>query len=641
MDAELAYLFRHALIRSAAYELQLPSERARLHRLVLELCEALLGQPGKPESLDPFALELADHARLAQAALLQAANSATRRQEEILLGRKEACYLERAGLWARRNHRPVERRQCQTRLIEHAAATPTQKANALLELAEALRDLGEGRTALELVRRALREGVKLGLDETAGRSLLALAILSEGRGQLAKARRLYARAKNRLERCGYTRGLALAITYCAELKNRMGQVAECEADIARALELAASCDPAVRAGVLLQLALIRGTQGRSAEAEELYRSLLALAAGSGEVTSGALVNYASLLADMGRPVEAGGLLEQSLAAALAVGDRVRESSVRGEYARHLQNQGQLDAAEAQYHLALDVAQEIGNEAGESTLRQNLASLHMDRGRVLESEREYRAALVLHTRLGKVSGQGFCLCCIALCRQQVGDFAEAERLYHQGLALIRSVAAGRYEGMFLGYLGDLYAETSRPQQALQAYEQALALHRAAGYLRYEAVVLGNLGRLRFRQGEVQAGVALLEQSVARAEQGHELVVGGAARGELAACLLLLGKGDDACRLARAAESALREAGCVGTALECAAVVLRCRLDEGADVMPELESLEAQAGALSDPAPAARLAEVRSCLQAARRGEGLFRGHLRAELSPALLAALGQP
>ncbi|NUN50777.1 MAG: ROK family protein, partial [Candidatus Brocadiae bacterium] len=79
MHAEIAYLFRHALLRDAAYQLQLPGARARLHALALELIEIHLGgrppalpplapgrsAPAPPHPTDPFALELAEHAALA------------------------------------------------------------------------------------------------------------------------------------------------------------------------------------------------------------------------------------------------------------------------------------------------------------------------------------------------------------------------------------------------------------------------------------------------------------------------------------------------------------------------------------------------------------------------------------------------
>jgi hypothetical protein len=42
-SAEDACLFRHALLRDAAYQLHLPGDRARLHALALDLIEALYG----------------------------------------------------------------------------------------------------------------------------------------------------------------------------------------------------------------------------------------------------------------------------------------------------------------------------------------------------------------------------------------------------------------------------------------------------------------------------------------------------------------------------------------------------------------------------------------------------------------------
>ena len=47
MDAETAYLFRHALLRDAAYQLQLPGERARLHALALASIEQTLAPLGQ------------------------------------------------------------------------------------------------------------------------------------------------------------------------------------------------------------------------------------------------------------------------------------------------------------------------------------------------------------------------------------------------------------------------------------------------------------------------------------------------------------------------------------------------------------------------------------------------------------------
>ena len=40
-SSEHVYLFRYALVRDAAYDLQLPADRARLHAQALAMIEAL------------------------------------------------------------------------------------------------------------------------------------------------------------------------------------------------------------------------------------------------------------------------------------------------------------------------------------------------------------------------------------------------------------------------------------------------------------------------------------------------------------------------------------------------------------------------------------------------------------------------
>ncbi|KAF0240627.1 MAG: hypothetical protein FD180_4842 [Planctomycetota bacterium] len=52
MNSETAYLLRHALLRDGAYQLQLPGDRARLHRLAFKAIEGPVAQLRMP-SQDP------------------------------------------------------------------------------------------------------------------------------------------------------------------------------------------------------------------------------------------------------------------------------------------------------------------------------------------------------------------------------------------------------------------------------------------------------------------------------------------------------------------------------------------------------------------------------------------------------------
>jgi hypothetical protein len=89
MHAEQAYLFRHALLRDTAYQLQVPADRHRLHALALEVLEQLLAVPGHELELDSAAAELAVHARLARGGVADAH-----------LQQREATHLRRAARFA-------------------------------------------------------------------------------------------------------------------------------------------------------------------------------------------------------------------------------------------------------------------------------------------------------------------------------------------------------------------------------------------------------------------------------------------------------------------------------------------------------------------------------------------------------------
>ncbi|MCA8944721.1 MAG: hypothetical protein KDB29_00690, partial [Planctomycetes bacterium] len=102
IPAEQAYLFRHAMLREAAYELHLPSTRSALHGLALNLIEEHFGgrppdfllAPAReskpdPHPLDAFAAEMAAHAAAASNPV-------------------EALYLKRAAYTAENDFRYSE-----------------------------------------------------------------------------------------------------------------------------------------------------------------------------------------------------------------------------------------------------------------------------------------------------------------------------------------------------------------------------------------------------------------------------------------------------------------------------------------------------------------------------------------------------
>ena len=136
LAAEIAYLFRHAMLRDAAYQLHTPSERARLHALVFDVITTLF--PG--DDADTFARELADHAHTAREV------DAARWLE------REAVWLNRAAELARDAWHMDDAVRFNRRLADLPGRSAEQRASALWAAARASFYVGSLRDALDLAR---------------------------------------------------------------------------------------------------------------------------------------------------------------------------------------------------------------------------------------------------------------------------------------------------------------------------------------------------------------------------------------------------------------------------------------------------------------------------------------------------------
>ncbi len=114
MDAEQAYIFSHALLREAAYQLQLPATRAKLHAVALDILEG--GRA--PDQIPDFQCsELAEHARAAGEFLTDAR-----------LSEREKTYVSRAAAFATRSWRHHEAMNAWLRLAALSEGSPRTEA---------------------------------------------------------------------------------------------------------------------------------------------------------------------------------------------------------------------------------------------------------------------------------------------------------------------------------------------------------------------------------------------------------------------------------------------------------------------------------------------------------------------------------
>jgi tetratricopeptide (TPR) repeat protein len=437
-SAEQAYLFRHALLRDAAYELQLPADRARLHGLAFHLLEVVfggrapelkIGERFEPHGTDAIAVELAQHLALA--------------------GEHE--------------YQPV------LRLYLHRSAEHAER-HYLHELAvrqwDALASIESGPAKLEFMRRA------------------ATWLWQTGR---------VAEAEKRLDSvladsgAASPRTAATALANYATLMQQTGRIESAETNYLAALAaLRVLGDRRGESNMLDHLATLYHETGRMAEAETCFGQAIALCADDDSYAGNVLANLARLQIDLGRFDAAQTAYEKALAIFRKHPSERAEGRVYLNLAALHQRRGRHELVADWLERALAVLLKIGDRRAHAVALQNLAVLYQETGRFEPAGKLHEQALAVLREVGDRRGVGVVLMNLALVVDEAGQPAAALAYSDEALLHLRATGDRFCEGIAIGNRASFCCRLGQFQQARAEYGQAITIHRQTGNRRFEGM-----------------------------------------------------------------------------------------------------------------------------------------------------------
>lgn len=405
MDAEAAYLFRHALLRDAAYDLQPPAMRAQLHGLAVQLLEQLHGGRAPmpdltppaahsftPHRTDGIASELAAHARLAvqgggdpdlheplcvyHCRAAQVAEQAYGHADALSSwqlaaalfpdSRRGEC-LRRAANSAVRLMRTEQAEQLQLAALDLAveyddvgleAAVRGSRTVLFYQLARLEDCEREGAAALELLRKAAdRRGVAM-VQSVLGSMCVARSEFDRG-----EALNLQALAIAR--ETGFIRLEAAITVNLGNLRSFQHRWQEAEEFDRQGLELARAHNLRdVEASALINLSDVSRHTNRIEQAELHLRAALKLARATGQplVLAFGLSELGHLLMAQGRAREAEPFLRDAVAVRLETSGNGVFAADQCRLALCLLSQGRRDEAAALWGESIGVIRARGRAA---------------------------------------------------------------------------------------------------------------------------------------------------------------------------------------------------------------------------------------------------------------------------------------
>lgn len=343
--AEQAYIFRHAVVRDAAYNLHLPSERSELHRLVIACIGTAVGDGA-------IAAELAEHAMYAQD------GAAPEALERLLLAEKG--YREQATRWAAHRDATAEQTEHLLRLAELPQPTLKARMDCLARAGSLYMGMGLLSRAEEVARR-MNAMARDAVDRVQeARSLRALMAVEATVGKPEQAEAHLRESLAILEQLGDRGELASTLRAFALHTLSRGHYDEARAWIERAMPY--SDDNELERALLLDTrGKLESQIGQFEQALESFRQSIQINMTHDNVAKArdTRANFATCLLELGRLDEAEAEARTLLREYIRAGRVPDQLAMRALLAAILSRRGEHEAAVASYHEILVARREQG------------------------------------------------------------------------------------------------------------------------------------------------------------------------------------------------------------------------------------------------------------------------------------------
>lgn len=519
LDA-LRYLFRHALLRDAAYQMQVQERLKGLHHLAAETIERLYPDDtaqydallehwqgaGVPDRIVAYTIPVCERL-VGVAADYPRAERLLRQALETGERERRATLLRLLGDAAQLTGQYPEAISHYEACLAAADETPTERIRALDGLGRVHMNQSDYPKAAEWSAQALAlarsEGYPLGEAralETLGDTAFLQADHPTALAHYEESLRLYRELDER--------------TGIAAILNNLGKIATLKANNAQAqvyleecLSLSQELGDRQRMGVVLNnLGNLALDQGDYPTTRRHYERSLSIRRDIGDRTGigASLGNLAILAHRQGSADEAREYGEASLRERRAIGDRKGTANALGILASVAYNQNDYATAQYYYGEILETQRAINERWGMATSLLNLGELARVRGSYAEARAYVEEGRALCQELGQPLYVVNAESALAMISQEEGDYETARRIYDEVIRARRELNDRRGLGQSLTYNGILTEDMGDLDQAETLLNEAVNVQRELGD-RLLPWTLTHLARVEHKQGKPEAQV----------------------------------------------------------------------------------------------------------------------------------------
>jgi len=487
LDA-LRYLFRHALLRDAAYQMQVQERLTALHQLAAETIERLypgdVAQQdvllqhwygaGVPAKIVAYTLPVCERLVDVTADYPRAERLL---QQALALGEPSfrPMFLRLQGDVARLQAQYKSAIAAYEACILAAPDNIVEQIKAFNGLGMIRITQGDNAQAAVVIEHGLALARQQHDHERTASLLMTLGWLFLQQGDNDSAKTHLAESLRMNRELEHARGVIQALTYASNVASITGDHSTAYTYLEESLALATS------RGYRQQMGMILNSLGTTALQQGAYQTA--------------------------RPY-----YEASLRLRREIGDRQGIGAVLGNLAILAHRQGNLVAAQTYAEASLHERRAIGDKRGIANALGIIASIARDSNDFPAAQAYYVEILVMQRAINDRWGMATTLINLGQGSVFTGNFPEAQAYLAEGLALYHQLEQPLGVAETLTFQGDLAYEQNEISGARALYAEALTIQRAINDQRGMPISLLSLASLDLQEGALAAAAAQLAEAL---------------------------------------------------------------------------------------------------------------------------------
>jgi tetratricopeptide (TPR) repeat protein/class 3 adenylate cyclase len=401
--SELRYIFRHALLREAIYEMQLKTHLRTTHAQTARALEKLYA-----DRLDDRFFDLAFH------------------YEQAEDKPKTSEYLKKAADQARRNFQNQQALELYDRLL-NSLTENSEIIKINIRKGEVLQLIGQWQLAEKCFKNALSDAEKMDAPLLKGRANDALGTLLMLKGHYKEARYELEKAANYFEQVIDFQGIIKVYGNLGNLYFRQGYYEKATDYFKQSIRFSLDNDRLINPQIVSNLGLTYMNLGNFTEGVLVQEEALSLCKKNNDVVGMSIlsVNLGIVLTEKGDTDAALQQLEQGLALAQKLGNQQLTSIALGCIGNIWLTKGNFEKAEQHLVQDLAITETLGDRQGIAIASELMGRLCSAKGNFQESLTYLQASLSICRTLNYQKG-------IAKALLDLGDIHLAQRLTEEAL-----------------------------------------------------------------------------------------------------------------------------------------------------------------------------------------------------------------